>query len=375
MISGDNHLVKLQEQPYLLESNLQQLLASYPDLIPGDQINTAEPRRWLFVAREANLPLKEGGAWLYRVDHLFLDQDAVPTLVEVKLSSNPEIYQHIVSQLLAYAANASSAWTTSILKDFFERTHIEPEQKLAEFLGEEVDPDQFWQQAETNLRAGKLRLIFLADKLPDELLRVVEFLNAQMSPAEVLAVELRQYANADAVGNTIIVPKLIGQTAQTQQRKSGGSGSRKRRNEAAFLEDLQAKNDPETVAVATKILRWATDTMSLPIWWGSGEGWIAFVPKFTWHGVDHWFVWVSSNANFEIIFNQMRGKNPFGDNTLRLQLLNRLNTIPGMDFPPNAINQRPKRSLSILLADDALSKFLDIFDWYIKQIKEADDAH
>jgi hypothetical protein len=36
-------------------------------------------------------------------------------------------------------------------------------------------------------------LIFLADKIPPELRKVVEFLNRQMQPAQVLAVELRQY--------------------------------------------------------------------------------------------------------------------------------------------------------------------------------------
>ena len=46
----------------------------------------------------------------------------------------------------------------------------------------------------TNLQAGKIRLIFVADVIPSELRRIVEFLNQQMDPGEVLAVEIRQYA-------------------------------------------------------------------------------------------------------------------------------------------------------------------------------------
>ena len=46
---------------------------------------------------------------------------------------------------------------------------------------------------ETNLSVGRIRLLFVADALPAELVRIIEFLNEQMNPAEVLGVELRQY--------------------------------------------------------------------------------------------------------------------------------------------------------------------------------------
>ncbi|MGD1038383.1 MAG: FGGY family carbohydrate kinase [Roseiarcus sp.] len=36
-------------------------------------------------------------------------------------------------------------------------------------------------------------MLFVADRIPPELRKVVEFMNVQMRPAEVLAVELRQY--------------------------------------------------------------------------------------------------------------------------------------------------------------------------------------
>ena len=36
-------------------------------------------------------------------------------------------------------------------------------------------------------------MIFLADTIPPELKRIVEFLNEQMDPAEAFAVEVKQY--------------------------------------------------------------------------------------------------------------------------------------------------------------------------------------
>ena len=48
-----------------------------------------------------------------------------------------------------------------------------------------------------------MRLVFLADEIPSELRRIVEFLNQQMDPAEVLAVEVRQFiGREDAKGGS-----------------------------------------------------------------------------------------------------------------------------------------------------------------------------
>jgi hypothetical protein len=47
-------------------------------------MNSDSPRRWLLISPETAIPGEEGGAGRWAVDHLFLDQDAIPTLVEVK---------------------------------------------------------------------------------------------------------------------------------------------------------------------------------------------------------------------------------------------------------------------------------------------------
>jgi hypothetical protein len=41
-----NKMVALEESGYLLEVNLQEILAEHPDLLAGDQINPDDPRRW-----------------------------------------------------------------------------------------------------------------------------------------------------------------------------------------------------------------------------------------------------------------------------------------------------------------------------------------
>ncbi len=82
--TSDSKLVAMDEARYDSESLLQKLLADYPDLLAGDQINAEEPRRWLLVTREMAIPGEQDGGGRWSIDHLFLDQAAIPTLVEVK---------------------------------------------------------------------------------------------------------------------------------------------------------------------------------------------------------------------------------------------------------------------------------------------------
>ena len=61
-------------------------------------------------------------------------------------------------------------------------------------------------------------MVFVADEIPNELKRIIEFLNEQMDPAEVLAVEIKQYVDADSKIKTL-VPRVIGQTSEAQMKK------------------------------------------------------------------------------------------------------------------------------------------------------------
>lgn len=86
--SGETWL-PMKETPYDQEVVLQEALAQYPDLIPGDQISPDNPRRWLLVRRELGVPGESGGSDVWSLDHLFLDQDGVPTFIECKGLKTP----------------------------------------------------------------------------------------------------------------------------------------------------------------------------------------------------------------------------------------------------------------------------------------------
>src|SRR5262245_48061186 len=109
----------MNETAYEAEEVLQTLLAEYPDLLAGDQMRPPSPRRWLLVERESGIEDAVGGLARWSLDHLFLDQDAIPTLVEVKRSSDTRIRREVVGQMLDYAANVVAHWPPGELRRRF----------------------------------------------------------------------------------------------------------------------------------------------------------------------------------------------------------------------------------------------------------------
>ena len=225
-LNTQGQLDPMAEEPFDLEDTLQKLVADHPKLLSGEQINPNDPRRWILIRREQGIADTEDGSYRWALDHLLIDQDAIPTLVETKRSDNSEIRRTVVGQMLDYAAFARRTWKVQdIRRDFEESENIagrNPDDTLTKLLrlDGEPDADEFWQRVETNLRAARLRLLFVADDIPDELTRVVEFLNEQMPGIEVLAVEIKQFLGA--TGKTL-VPRVIGRTTANPDKPSKGS--------------------------------------------------------------------------------------------------------------------------------------------------------
>ena len=105
LMRQNGELIEMNERGYDTEDLLQGYLADHPDLLTGAQINEDEPRRWLLISRVMGVPFEEGGSDRWSADHLFLDQDAIPTIVEVKRSSDTRARREVVAQTLDYAAN------------------------------------------------------------------------------------------------------------------------------------------------------------------------------------------------------------------------------------------------------------------------------
>jgi hypothetical protein len=65
----------------------------------------------------------------------------------------------------------------------------------------------------------------------------------------------------------------------------------------------------------------------------------------------------------------MQNRPPFNDEAKRLELLKRLNAVPGVNIPVEAITKFPNIRLSTLKDATALQQFLEVLDWVVQEIK------
>jgi hypothetical protein len=323
--------------------------------------------KWLFVAREAGIPGEDGGGQRWALDHVFIDQNAIPTLVEVKRSTDTRIRREVVGQMLDYAANAVIYWPVETIRLQFEKTcrdqNLEPDMVVAEFIGcngtaeSDIEIARFWETVETNLRAGKIRLIFAADEIPPELRRIVEFLNKQMNPAEVLAIEIRQYVGT---GVRTLVPSVIG-TIKRPAQPAPVQWDRE-----SFFKALLERRGAEAVVIATKILEWSPKHCP-NIWWGRGRKDGSCFVGITHTGVNYYPFAMWTYGLIEIQFQWLRQRSESQE--LMEALAMRLNLIPGVVIPPDALTRRPSFELSLLKEQQSLSQFFEAIEWFLEQVR------
>jgi hypothetical protein len=369
VVDRDNKLHELPERSPETEDYLQRLLADFPKLISGGLIDPESPRRWLLVTRELPLADSPASTGRWSVDHLLID--GIPTFVEVKRSSDTRIRREVIGQILEYAANAVSYCPVERLQSIFEERCTQSQRTaddvLVETFGAEIDCGSFWGRVNTNLRAGRVRLILVADDVPAEARRIIEFLNEQMSQTELLAVEIKQYG--DASGLRTLVPRVYGHSEQAAQTKNPGSPQRRRWDKESVLADVDARFTGFEREVAHRVMAWA-ESQPVAIVYGSGAqdrsfaAWYPTAIGGTQKGTPLFNVY--SNGYFEISF-QHWNRPPFSAPEMRRAVLDRLNSIPGITIPADAINRRPSIRFASLTAE-TLPRVLAVFEWMIGEL-------
>ena len=257
-------------------------------------------------------------------------------------------------------------WPLAQLREMFarqcERDDREPDDVIAELAGDEVEVEEFWQRAGDNLHAGKVRMVFVSDDIPRELRRVVEFLNGQMNPAEVIAIEVKQYLSSD--GMRTLVPRVIGQTAGVEARKGRrSSGDRRQWDEQSFFADLAVRRGDEEAQVARVLFDWTVTRGWRPTF-GSGRVDGSWIPVVESVGSEHYPIALYTNGWIEIQFQHLQNRSPFDAEEVRLELLRRVNEIPGVSFASEKITKLPNIRLGLLAADPAaLDQLKRVLEW------------
>lgn len=368
VFNPEGALVPIFERPYESEAIFQEMLAKYPELLLGGDERTPYSGL-LLIAREQGIANKDGGGKHFSLDHLFVDQNGVPTLVEVKRRSDTRNRREIVAQMLDYASNGLATWRVDDLRCNFERTWTDdgkdPANVLTDFLGEGSDHEDFWRAIEENIRTERIRMVFVADEISPELRRIVAFLNRQMRSSEMLAIELRQYIGE---GVRAFVPDVV----VKPEALTGGSmrstiGIQSPWNEERFMAALASRAGPEAVDVARTILEWGKRTVST-IWYGQGTRDGSLAPILTWKGTNYYPVILWTYGRIEVQFQWLQARPPFDDIGKRRELFTRLHSIPGITLPADSLNRRPSFNMKVLGKPGALQQFIEVLDWVITEI-------
>lgn len=268
----------MRETPYDAENVLQELIERHPVILAGDD---AAHGSLVLVRREAGVSDHEDAGARWSLDHLYVDANGVPTLVEVKRSSDTRSRREVVAQMLEYAANARTSFNAELMAEWLEESAGQRGSTAAETLIDEFgvdDIDEFWETVDTNMKAERFRLVFVSDSIGAELRRIIEYLNRQMNATEVLAIEVKQYTDAEGEHQTI-VPRVVGDTAEARAAKRPTSRGRPLDRDT-LVATIRERNAPAAYA-AEGILDWAdgeprldvryTPTIGVRLWAAGGR--------------------------------------------------------------------------------------------------------
>ena len=239
-VDENNKLTKLNESEYLKEAVLQELIESHPELIPNTDFD-GEESKLILVKREMGIQDSEFGSNRWSIDHLFINSIGVPVLVEIKRSTDTRIRREVIGQIFDYAAHATSYWEIEKLTEEFKKDRNKMIE-LDQFIQNESPFDnhnQFWEAVEANLRSGKVKMLIIADLIPKELKRIIEFLNEQLSPSELYGIEIKQF-KSDKLRT--LVPTIIGSTTKAEIKKKVKSSTTPTMAEDEFMEAVKLEH-------------------------------------------------------------------------------------------------------------------------------------
>lgn len=165
--------IKIEQEEYGKEDELQRLIFEHPELI-GE-----EGSELVSIAREVNTSAG-------RIDVLTMTTNGTVTLVEVKLGRNGQSRREVLAQILDYISELSNYSYFNLNA----ATNGELE-KAVDTLENNAELPRI---IEDNLRNGLVRLVIAVDESNEDLRRLVEFV-ARHTDLRVDLIEIKKYLN------------------------------------------------------------------------------------------------------------------------------------------------------------------------------------
>lgn len=80
---------------------------------------------------------------------------------------------------------------------------------------------------------------------------------------------------------------------------------------------------------------------------------------------------MGSKGKVELYFHYYQIRPPFDSEHKRIELLQKINSILDVPIPTESITKLPKISISTLCKKNNLKEFLDIFEWFISEVRSS----
>lgn len=298
-----------------------------------------------------------------RIDLLGLDRDANLVVVELKRT---ESGGHMELQAIRYAAMVSEMTFDQAVEAHSaylsrKRSEQDPRAAILEFLEwDEPDEDHF---------AQATRIVLASAEFSKEITTAVLWLN--QSGLDIRCVRLKPYKVGERVlldvQQVIPLPEAADYQVRARAKAQLERASREGRWDASSLmKAIEARRGPVAMQAARAILDWIEPLASY-LWWGKGVQSGSFIPVWVRPG-EHYIIFaVRSEGVVEMQFYWLGRRAPFSEEKLRCELLERLNRIPQVQIPDNALSGKPKFPLELLESKDAMDLFRRTVEWAIEQ--------
>ena len=250
------------------EATLHTLVEDAPHLLP-----LAGDPRLIVLGREVQL----GNGF---ADLIAIEPSGRITVIEIKLARNAEARRAVIAQVLAYAAYL---WRTDkrVLEQDILRQHLQKRgyENLTHAVQSNDQEGSF--DAETfaigvgeSLKQGRFRLVFVLDEAPEELIQLVNYLQAM---SDQLVIDLITISSYTVNGSQVLVPQRV--EAERQQREASALTTARSKVEGLGVEG--ADDFIAAIAVAPPASRPLLQQLAH---WAQALEQAKFVKLLTYHG-------------------------------------------------------------------------------------------
>ena len=240
VVMVDGEVKVLQKGAHHDDEPLRRLLDTRPELLLRSAQEDDDQHLLLVSSRTTADELTDQGA--VPLERVYVDGQGVPVLVAVQVATHSPADGNVLLRLLDRVAAQLPRWRNGRLRELVLLTHGYRDEAdlLASALAWRGGAGAFWGRVESHLARDHVRIILVADELPDELTRAVEFLDAQLRDVEMHAIEVSLFGSGEVFA---LVPR----------RRSGGSAQLAARHSAprAELPPLPQRTAPDWEAGAT----------------------------------------------------------------------------------------------------------------------------